>query len=100
MDKKWNNCHVSYASILLDDDAKNYLVYGNGKIKIKELNSELTDFVPGAQKRTLFRTGISGLTGEVSGILKINNYYYIFIIAWPSGSICTEYVYRSRSIMG
>ena len=88
------------ASVLLDDDGKNYLVYGSGEIKLKELNSELTDFVPGAQERTLFRTGISGLAGEGSHILKINNYYYIFIIAWPSGSIRTEYVYRSRSITG
>ena len=29
------------ASLLFDDDGKNYLVYGVGEIKIKELNSDL-----------------------------------------------------------
>ena len=46
----------------------------------------MTDFVPFAQERTLFKTGLSGLAGEGSHILKINNFYYVFIIAWPSGS--------------
>ena len=98
--KKEINGMYHDASLLLDDDGKNYLVYGSGEIKIKELNSDLTDFVPYAQEKTLFKTGLSGLAGEGSHILKINNYYYIFIIAWPSGSGRIELVYRSRSIMG
>ncbi len=52
------------ASLLFDDDGKNYLVYGVGEIKIKELNSDLTNFANGAQEHTLFKTGISGLAGE------------------------------------
>ena len=86
------------ASILFDDNGKNFLVYGTGTINIKELNHELTDFVSGERK--LFATGLSGLAGEGSHILKINGYYYIFIIAWPSGKGRIELVYRSKELMG
>ncbi|HRR78285.1 MAG TPA: family 43 glycosylhydrolase [Ruminococcus sp.] len=34
------------ASLLFDDDGRNYLVYGGGEIKIKELNSDMTGFKP------------------------------------------------------
>ena len=88
------------ASMLFDEDGKNYLVFGSGEIKIKELNSELTNFAGGAQERSLFKTGLSGLAGEGSHILKINGWYYIFIIAWPSGSGRIELAYRSKNIFG
>jgi len=89
------------ASILFDDDGRNYLVYGGGEIKIKELNSEMTGFKQGGVDKTLFKTNISGyVSGEGSHIQKIGDYYYIFIIAWPSGSGRTEYCYRSKSLLG
>ena len=88
------------AGLLLDDDGRNYIIFGSGEIKIKELNSDLTGFANNAQERTLFKTGLSGLAGEGSHVLKINNYYYIFIIAWPSGSGRIEIAYRSRQLMG
>ena len=86
------------ASILFDENVKNFLVYGTGTINIKELNHELTDFVSGERK--LFATGLSGLAGEGSHILKINGYYYMFIIARPSGKGRIELVYRSKELMG
>ena len=89
------------ASLLFDDDGKNYLVFGgNGEIKIKEFNSEMTDFQPGAEEHLLFKTGLSGLSGEGSHILKINGYYYIFVISWPEGSVRTELCYRSKMLKG
>ncbi|HOA00151.1 glycoside hydrolase 43 family protein [Ruminococcus sp.] len=89
------------ASILFDDDGRNYLVYGGGEIKIKELNSEMTGFKQGGVDKTLFKTNISGyVSGEGSHIQKIGDYYYIFIIAWPSGSGRTEYCYRSKDLLG
>jgi len=87
------------ASMLFDDDGKNYLVYGNGEIKIKELNSELTNFATNAQERTLFKSNYAGLS-EGSHILKINNYYYVFIIAWPSGYPRIVVCHRSKSLFG
>ena len=89
------------ASILFDDDGRNYLVYGGGgEIKIKELNSQMTGFAYGAQERTIIKTGLSGLAGEGSHIQKINGYYYVFLIAWPNGSGRTELCYRSKSLTG
>ncbi len=89
------------ASMLFDDDGRNYLVYGGGgDIKIKELNSEMTGFAVGAQERTLFKTGLSGLSGEGAHIQKINGWYYVFIIAWPNSSRRIELCYRSKSLTG
>lgn len=84
------------ASMLFDDDGRNYLVYGaGGEIKIKEFNAEMTGFRPGGADKNLFKTGLSG---EGSHVQKINGYYYIFLIAWPSGRI--ELCYRSKDLLG
>jgi len=89
------------ASILFDDDGRNYLVFGgNGDIKIKELNSEMTGFASGANERTIIKTGLTGLSGEGSHIQKINGYYYVFLIAWPNNSGRIELCYRSKSLNG
>ena len=89
------------ASILFDDDGRNYLVYGGGEIKIKELNSEMTGFRQGGVDKTLFKTNIQGyVSGEGSHIQKIGDYYYIFIIAWPSNTGRVEICYRSKELLG
>lgn len=89
------------ASILFDDDGRNYLVFGgNGDIKIKELNSGMTGFASGATERTIIKTGLTGLSGEGSHIQKINGYYYVFLIAWPNNSGRIELCYRSKSLSG
>lgn len=86
------------ASMLFDTDGRKYLVYGGGEIKIKEFNDTMTDFK--GSERTLFKTNLSGLAGEGSHIHKVGDYYYVFIIAWPSGHPRTEYCYRSKSLTG
>lgn len=89
------------ASMLLDDDGRNYLVYGGGgEIKIKELNAEMTGFKAGGADKTLFKTGLDNLAGEGAHIQKIGDYYYVFIIAWPSTSGRIELCYRSKDILG
>lgn len=89
------------ASMLFDDDGRNYLVYGgNGEIKIKEFNSEMTDFKWGGVDKTLFKTGLTGLAGEGSHVQKIGDYYYVFVIAWPNGSGRIELCYRSKDLLG
>lgn len=89
------------ASMFFDDDGRNYLVYGGGgEIKIKEFNSEMTGFKSGGADKTLFKTNLDGLAGEGSHIQKIGDYYYVFVIAWPSGSGRIELAYRSKDILG
>lgn len=89
------------ASLFFDDDGRNYLVYGaGGTIKIKELNAEMTGFKSGGVDKELFSTGLDGLSGEGSHIQKIGDYYYIFLIAWPSNSGRIELCYRSKDILG
>ncbi len=89
------------ASMLFDDDGRNYLVYGGGgEIKIKEFNAEMTDFKWGGVDKTLFKTGLTGLAGEGAHILKINGWYYVFVIAWPNGKPRIELCYRSKTLTG
>lgn len=102
---KWTRSEISGmyhdASMLFDDDGRNYLVYGGGgDIKIKELNSEMTGFASGAKERSLFKTGLTGLSGEGAHVQKINGWYYVFIIAWPNSSRRIELCYRSKSLTG
>jgi len=91
------------ASLLFDDDGKNYLVYGSdGEIKVKELNADVTGFEPDGVDQTLFKTDIPNpiLKGEGSHVQKINGYYYIFIIAWPMDERRIEICFRSKTITG
>lgn len=102
---KWTRSEINGmyhdASMLFDDDGRNYLVYGGGgEIKIKELNAEMTGFKSGGAEKTLFKTGLDGLSGEGAHIQKINGYYYVFIIAWPSRSGRIELCYRSKDLLG
>ncbi len=89
------------ASLFFDDDGRNYLIYGGGgNIQIKELNAEMTGFKEGGASKTLFSTGLDGLAGEGAHVHKIGDYYYVFIIAWPSGSGRIELCYRSKDLLG
>lgn len=102
---KWTRSEINGmyhdASLLFDDDGRNYLVYGGGgEIKIKELNAEMTDFKWGGADKTLFKTGLDGLAGEGSHIQKIDGWYYVFVIAWPSGHGRLELCYRSKDLLG
>jgi len=93
------------ASLLLDDDGRNYIVYGSGDIKIVELTSDLTGIKAGGANQTLFTnaaspTGASSSLGEGSHIEKIKGYYYVFNICWPSGWPRTEVIHRSQTLLG
>ena len=89
------------ASMLFDDDGRNYLVYGaGGTCSIKEFNSDMTGWKSGGLEKQLFKTNFNNLAGEGWHIHKINGYYYILGIAWPSGHGRLEFCYRSKSLTG
>lgn len=92
-------------SLVLDDDGRNYVVYGAGDIRIVELNADLSGVKSGGLNKLLYNnvaapTGGTSSLGEGSQVLKKNGYYYIFNICWPSGMPRTVTVRRSKSLEG
>jgi beta-xylosidase len=92
-------------SLVLDDDGRNYVLYGNSDIRIVELNSELTGVKAGGLNKILLANagavaGSGGLGAEGTQVYKYNGYYYIFNICWPSGSMRTQICHRGKSLSG
>ncbi|MFN8438449.1 MAG: family 43 glycosylhydrolase [Cytophagales bacterium] len=92
-------------SLFFDDDDRVYLVYGNGDIRIIELNADATAVKSGGVNKLLISdpasaAGTGGLRAEGSQVHKINGYYYVSNICWPSGGMRTQLVSRSTSIAG
>lgn len=99
-------------SLHLDDDGRNFVVYGTGDIKLIQLNAGLTATQSGGINKTIISSstiktllGVSNpiLVGEGSHIEKINGYYYVFVICWPNAAGYdgrTELVFRSKTIDG
>ncbi len=93
-------------SLFLDDDGRNYVVYGNGTIRCVELNADLTGVKAGGVNTVVLQNpenvaGSSFILGaEGTHVFKQDGYYYIFNICWPSGSGRTQICHRSRSITG
>ncbi|WP_341282743.1 glycoside hydrolase 43 family protein [Paenibacillus sp. FSL H8-0537] len=90
--------------LLLDDDGRNYIIYGNGDIRIKELTEDLTAMKPGGVDQLLLegeRTDI-GLRIEGCHAYKMNGYYYLFFIEWPrtGNKRRRQICYRSRELLG
>lgn len=65
-------------SVLFDDDGKVYVVWDYADVRIAELNSDLTDIVPGTER--LLISHESGM-GEGHHLYKIKGRYYL-IDAW------------------
>ena len=93
-------------SLLLDDDGRNYIVYGSGDLRIVELAADLSGVKAGGLNAVLISNATAasgsttGLAAEGAHIEKINGYYYVFSICWPSGSMRTELVFRSSTLTG
>ncbi|MFP4164823.1 MAG: family 43 glycosylhydrolase [Chitinispirillaceae bacterium] len=93
-------------SLFLDDDGRNYVVYGNGTIRCVELNADLSDVKDEGVNTVVLQNpenvaGSSFILGaEGTHVFKHEGYYYIFNICWPNGSGRTQICHRSRSITG
>ena len=104
------NARYHDCSLLLDDNGRNWLVYGNNPLYIIELNSTVTGLAAGATQSVILQeinapdpvTGVTPTGGLAEGahIQKINGMYYIFNITWPSGKPRTEVCHRSASLTG
>lgn len=91
-------------SLVLDDDGRNYVLWGGGNISIVELNETLTGTKSGTSRTLLTDpasvAGSGGLRAEGTQVYKHNGYYYIFMICWPTGGMRTEICYRGKSLTG
>lgn len=69
------------ASLLFDDDGRNYIVYGNTDIRVTELNDELTGPKQDGINQVIVSEPNPVLGYEGSHIYKINGSYYLFLIS-------------------
>ncbi len=93
-------------SLFFDDDGRVYMIYGGGRIKLFELNSEVSGLKAGTEERVIIENASASAAGEIglpaegSQLFKINGKYYLFNIAWPKGGMRTVIVHRADKITG
>jgi len=94
-------------SLFFDDDGKVYLITGNKKLSLIELNQDLSGVRKGGVNHVIIENtsqpsetvGVSGL-GEGSQLFKVNGKYYLFNITWPRGGMRTVVIHRADKITG
>lgn len=93
-------------SLYFDDDGRVYMIYGNGKIKIIELTSDVSGIKKGGLDQTIIENGSAPagnnimLGAEGSQLFKVNGKYYLFNICWPRGGMRTVIVHRADKLTG
>lgn len=91
---------------LLFDNGRVFLAYGSDNISLIELTADAKAIKSGGINQVIIpgSSNIAGssfiLKAEGAHIQKINGYYYVFLICWPSGSGRTQLTYRSASLTG
>jgi beta-xylosidase len=91
-------------TLFFDDDGHVYMIYGNIKLRIVELNTDLSGPVEGTDQVLIENTSSpsgpdSGL-GEGSQLFKIKSKYYLLNITWPRDGMRTVVVHRADKITG
>ena len=94
-------------SLFFDDDGKVYMLYGNRKLTLVELNADLSGIKEGGINQVVVenstlptqRVGSSGL-GEGSQLFKVKGKYYLFNITWPKDGMRTVVIHRADKITG
>jgi beta-xylosidase len=92
-------------TLVFDDDGCVYLIYGNKKLTLVELNGDLSGVKAGGINQVIIENSSapsgpdSGL-GEGSQLFKVNGKYYLFNITWPRGGMRTVVIHRADRITG
>lgn len=104
------NARYHDCALLLDDDGRNWLLYGANPLYIIELNEDVTGVKEGATPQVLLEnihapdpiTGVTPTSGLAEGahITKVDGMYYILCITWPSGKPRTQVCHRSENLFG
>lgn len=87
---------------LLFEDGRVYVVWGNGELRITELEPDLSGVKEGGVDQLLIEAPREGqmLRAEGSHIYHIGDYYYVLEIDWPAGGVRTETCWRSHELLG
>jgi beta-xylosidase len=109
----WNSVSFSPCvgdhSLFFDDDGKVYLIYGGGKLKLVELNENVTGIKEGGINQVVIENASApsmpegktgGLGAEGSQLFKVKGKYYLFNITWPPGGMRTVVIHRADKITG
>lgn len=89
-----------------DDEGKVYMIYGNGKLHLLELEPDLSSVKSGGINQVLIENASAPagdnimLGAEGSQLFKINGKFYLFNITWPRGGMRTVLIYRADQITG
>ena len=92
-------------TLFFDDDGRVYLITGNKKLTLVELNTDFSGVKTGGVNQVIIENSSapsgndSGL-GEGSQLFKVNGKYYLFNITWPKGGMRTVVVHRADKITG
>ena len=92
-------------TLVFDDDGRVYLIYGNKRLTLVELNTDLSGVRTGGINQVILENSSapsgndSGL-GEGSQLFKVNGRYYLFNITWPRGGMRTVVIHRADKITG
>lgn len=87
---------------MLFEDGHLYVVWGNGELRIIELEPDGSAIKKGTEEKVLINSPREGfiLRAEGTHIYHIGEYYYILEIDWPMGGPRTETCWRSKELMG
>jgi beta-xylosidase len=92
-------------TLVFDDDGRVYLITGNKKLTLVELNSDLTGIKSGGINQVIIEdasapSGNDSGLGEGSQLFRVNGKYYLFNITWPKGGMRTVVIHRADKITG
>lgn len=105
----WNEISFSPAlhdhTLYFDDDGRVYMIYGNKRLTLVELNSDLSGIKAGGTNQVIIEdasapSGPGSWLGEGSQLFKVNGKLYLFNITWPKGGMRTVVVHRADMITG
>jgi len=90
---------------LVFDKGHAYLITGGGRLRIIELNDDLTDVKVGGVNQVLIENASAPtepimLPAEGSQLFVHDSKYYLFNISWPRGGMRTVLVHRADNLMG
>ncbi len=92
-------------TLVFDDDGHVYLIYGNKKLTLVELNADLSGVKAGGINQVIIEdvsapSGPDSGLGEGSQLFMVNGKYYLFNITWPRGGMRTVVIHRADRITG